>query len=600
MATLEYADDIGTKRDRYLALRGQLWSERSSFDSHWRELGDFMLPRRTRFWAGDRNRGDKRNQNIIDSTATQAAGTLRSGLHAGLTSPARPWMKLTTPDPDLAEHGPVKEWLHVVTQRMLMIFATTNLYNVLPTLYGDMGVFGTSAMSVIDDSLDVFRCYAYPIGSYALGQDERGRVATFIRDYQLTVRQIVKTFGGERGQPLERGEKIDWTNISGAVKAMWERSNYEAPVEVCWVVKPNDEYTPDRLGAKYYPFASCYFEKGTGAAGGDGALEAQGFLRESGFREFPIMAPRWDITGEDSYGTDCPGMRALGDVKQLQLMEREIGKAIKKMVDPPLVGPPNLRTQKVSLLSGDITYDGTREGQGGLRPIHEVRIDISHLSLKEQETRFRIQRAFYEDLFLMLSQGDATRGAQPITAREVEERHEEKLLVLGPTLERTNDELLNPLVDRVYAIMFRNRLIPPPPDLLHGVALKVEYLSILAQAQKLVGVSGQDRLMATVVPLVQTWPELREKIDPMQLINNYGDMLGVDPRVIRDDDVAEQRVKAVQQAQQAAQDAENALKGAKAAQAAANAPTGGNTALSAIIGNNTGAGAGGASLGGGG
>lgn len=590
-------NDVGTKRARYLNLRSQLQTERSSFDAHWKDLGDFMLPRRMRFWAGDRNRGDKRNQNIIDSTARYSARTLQSGLHAGLTSPARPWMKLTTPDPDLANQGPVREFLHEVTQRMLMVFATTNLYNVLPIVYGDMSVFGTAAMCVLEDPLDLFRCNAYPVGSYTLGQDNRNRVTTFIRDYVLTVRQIVDDFGGDDGGPREKGQEPNWKNISNSVRALWIAANYEQPIEVTWLVKPNDDYNSGRLGAKYYAFTSCYFERGSPTDKGDPPI---GFLRESGFREFPIMAPRWDVTGEDTYGTDCPGMTALGDVKQLQIMQREKAKAIRKLIDPPLMGPSALRTQKTSLLPGDVTYVDVREGMAGLRPIHEIGLNLQHLTEDIGQTQYRIQRAFYEDLFLMLARSDNQGGVQPITAREVDERHEEKLLALGPVLERTNDELLNPLVDRVYAIMDRAGLIPPAPDVLHGVRLKVEYLSIMAQAQKLVGVSGQDRLMQTIVPLVQFWPGIREKIDDMQLIDNYGDMLGVDPRVIRSTDVAEQRVKQIQDAQHAADAADQAQKLANAGKAAAATPMQGDTALSRIIGNVTGAGAGGASLAGGG
>ena len=95
--------DARTSFQHYQQLRGQLFAERATFDAHWRELGDYYLPRRMRFWVTDRNKGDKRNQHIIDSTARFAARTLQSGLHAGLTSPARPWMRLSTPDPELAE-----------------------------------------------------------------------------------------------------------------------------------------------------------------------------------------------------------------------------------------------------------------------------------------------------------------------------------------------------------------------------------------------------------------------------------------------------------------------------------------------------------------
>src|ERR1041384_6467730 len=113
---------IETKRQTYERLRGSLMQERSSFEGHWRELSSFIKPRRTRFFVTDKNKGDRRNQNIIDSTGTFAARTLQSGLHAGLSSPSRPWVKLSTPDPDLNEHGPVKEWLPPGTERMLVIF----------------------------------------------------------------------------------------------------------------------------------------------------------------------------------------------------------------------------------------------------------------------------------------------------------------------------------------------------------------------------------------------------------------------------------------------------------------------------------------------
>ena len=160
-----------TRRQRKELVRAQLENERSSFLSHWRELGDFILPRRPRFQVTDVNRGDRRNQKIIDSTATFAARTLRSGMMGGVTSPARPWFRLTTPDPGLAESGAVKSWLDVVSRRMSTVFLRSNLYNVLPILYGDLGTFGTSAIMIEEDFDDVIRCYAFPIGSYSFANN---------------------------------------------------------------------------------------------------------------------------------------------------------------------------------------------------------------------------------------------------------------------------------------------------------------------------------------------------------------------------------------------------------------------------------------------
>lgn len=568
----DFYGDARSRRDRYEAVRASLWNDRQSgFDSHWQELGQYITPRRTRFDAHDINKGDKRRASIIDSTAGFSARTLSSGLHAGLTSPARPWMKLTTPDPDLAKHPPVKEWLHEVTQRMLVIFNTTNLYNALPVTYGDLGTFGTAAISIMDDRKDLFRAYNYALGTFAIGLDERGLATTWVREYVLTVRQLVKEFA------VREDKSIDWSKVSDTVKDLWDRSSYEAKVKVCWIVTPNEQADDEKLEAKYLPFASCHFEYGTN--------DEKKWLRESGYHQFPILVPRWDVTDGDAYGTDCPGMTALGDVKQLQIMQRKKGLAISKMVDPPLVGPPSLRTSRTSLIAGDITYADEREGMKGLRSIHDVNLRIDHLAEDVRDVQYRIQRAYYEDLFLMLARSDGSRGAAPVTAREVEERHEEKLLALGPVLERTNDELLDPLIDRVFGMMERAGMIPTPPQELDGVNVKPEYISIMAQAQKLVGVVGLDRLMQTVVGLFEVFPNITDKIDENQTIDNYGEMLGTDPRIIRSNEDAEQRQAARAEQQQMAQEAEMAKNVAGAVKDAGQTPLEGDTALSRMVGN---------------
>src|SRR5688572_17893259 len=103
-----------TKRDQYLRLRSQLVQSVQSFQLHWRELNDYIMPRRGRFTLSDRGKGERRSSKIIDSTATFAARTLSAGMMSGITSPARPWFRLGTPDPDLSEHASDKQWLHIV------------------------------------------------------------------------------------------------------------------------------------------------------------------------------------------------------------------------------------------------------------------------------------------------------------------------------------------------------------------------------------------------------------------------------------------------------------------------------------------------------
>ena len=198
-----------TKRQRLWKLEAQLVQDRLSFESHWTELGEHFAPRRIRFAQTDKNRGDKRHGKIINEQGMLSARTLRSGMFAGITSPARPWRRLTTPDPELAEYGPVKDWLYIVNKRMNTLTLRSNFYQVNPTLYGDMGVFAGGAIGAFQDTQDGMRFYSYPIGSYWLACSDRGVADTFLYKYQMTVRQLVMKFGDPKASEANK-----WKNFS--------------------------------------------------------------------------------------------------------------------------------------------------------------------------------------------------------------------------------------------------------------------------------------------------------------------------------------------------------------------------------------------------
>jgi hypothetical protein len=544
-----------TKRQQLEILRSQLDNERSTFTAHWRDLSDFVQPRRARFYTSDVNKGDRRNQKIIDSTATMALRTLRSGMVSGITSPARPWFRLTTPDPELAEFGAVKMWLHQVQRIMTTSMLKSNLYNTLPVVYGDLGLFGTAPMSVEESFTgDVFHTQSFPVGSYMIAKNDIGMVDTFVREFRMTVRQVVQKFGIN-----EAGNEIDWSNISSYVKNLWDINQTEQWIEIVHTIMPNPEYDPRKLESKYKKFKSVYYERGLSGNTSQGYLQSgddEKMLSEKGYDYFPILCPRWEVTGEDVYGTDCPGMLALGDVKQLQLGERRLMEAIEKMIRPPMVGPATLKNQSASILPGDITYLDMRDSQAGFRPAHEVNFRIQEMEMKQNQVRNRIQRAFFEDLFLMLASSDRRQ----ITAREIEERHEEKLLALGPVLEQLNQDLLDPLIDIVFDIHLRQKLLPPIPEELQGMDLKVEYISIMAQAQKLVGIQGIERMAGFTGQLASMDPNVLKKVKFDQMIDVYADIISLDPGIVRtDDEMAEMQAQ-----EQAAAAQQNAMMEAQA------------------------------------
>ncbi len=567
------------KRKHCEMIRSVLWTERSSFDSHWMDLSRYILPRRARFTTSDTNKGDKRNQNIIDGSATEAAGICSAGMHSGVTSPARPWFRLTIPNVDLREDPEIKDWLHTVETRMQSVMIRSNFYKVLPTLYGDLAVFGTGAFMIAEDDETVVRCYDFPLGTYACANDSRREVRTFCRLFRWTVGQIVEKWGNlDKDTGLADFQRGEDTNLSVTVQDEWKRGNVATWIDLVHLVQPNVSYDGQKIEAKYKRYEEVYYELG-GSNGGNYSEGTAGILEHAGYDEFPVILGRWDKSGEDVYGTSCPGMSALGDIKQLQLGEKRSAQAIEKMVNPPLVGPPELQTMKVSVLPGDITYSQARDAANALRPIYQVNFDVSKLEQKQEQLRNRIRSTFKADLFLMLTQSQDTQK----TATEINERHEEKLLAIGPVLEQLNDDVLDPAIDRIFGIMVRKGLIPDPPESLQGQALQVEYVSIMATAQKMIALSSLERTASFVGQVAQFDPSALDVIDIDQLIREHGEATGVPPKVLRSAaqiaQIRADRQKA-QQMQQAAENIPNIAAGVKDL----GAPTDPNSPLAKLLG----------------
>lgn len=549
---------IKSYNKRLEALR----SERSTFFPLWRELSDYHLAHRGRFLTSDRNKGFKRNTKQINNTSRMSSRTLASGMMSGITSPARPWFRLGTGDKKLDDITAVKIWLHEVQTIMYKVFSASNFYNSLHQVYSELGVFGTASMGIFEDFENVIWCKPYTVGSYMLGMNGKSINDTLYREYELSVGQVVKQFGLDK--------------CSDSVKKQWSDGNTESWVKIVQVIEPNDDRDNNSIKASDMPVRSVYYEADKGAR------DAQdNFLRESGFQEYPIVSPRWDVTGEDIYATDCPGITALGDTKALQLAERRKYQAIDKLVSPPLQGPSTLKNKmKGSRPGPDEIVWHSDTNNGGLRSIYEnynPRIDV--IVTEILNTEGRIQRAFYEDLFLMLANTDRRQ----ITAREVAEKHEEKLLMLGPVLERLHTELLDPSIDRTFGILQRNGVLPLPPPELQNRELSVEYVSVLAQAQRLVNTGAIDRITEFTAAAATVWPEARHKIDIYQAVDDYANALGVSPSTIVSDSDAREAAVAEAQMQQQMAAIEQAETLANTAKTASDTSVGDGDALSAIM-----------------
>lgn len=502
------------------------------------EIDRFLAPKRYRGEGSGRtreNNGLKAYQNIMDEVGMFSRRVFVAGFMAGMTSPARPWFKLVTSDFDLMDRAGVREYLEQVERRMRLAFSRSNFYQAVAQVYDDLGTFGTGAMSCLENAQTGLWFYPHAVGQYWLAVNDDGIVDTLYRQTTKTVGQLVQSYG------------ID--NVSDTVKTMYRNNQLESWVPCVQAIEPNDERDPSRIDFENMPFRSVWFE--------EGAEGKEKFLSKRGFMEFPTMAPRWDVSSQDTYGIDCPGMLALACSKQLQVQHKRKGQAIDLLVRPPLQAPPSLEALGVSnLLPGGITYTNGE----GLRPVYEIRPQLQEMMQDIAEVQDRVRTSYFVDMFLMISQGDEVR-----TATEVAIRNEEKLLMLGPVLQRIQTELLDPVIDRAFSILSRNGALPPPPPELEGQDLRVEYISMMAQAQQSVGTSAIERTLGLAGNMAAVKPDIIDKVDFDIALEEYAGMVGAPQRIILSEDDVQGVRAARAQAEQAQVAMENMAQGAQAA-----------------------------------
>lgn len=563
--------DTRSLKDKLQQRLNALRTERTPWVNEWRQISELLVPERGRFYRVTANRPRQnraRGERIVNEVPCQHLDTLASGMAAGLTTPAQPWFRLTLEDTDVAEATGVRVWLERAERLLARIFAKSNFYQSVTELYKELGAFGTAALWQDENHDTVSRFVPLTAGEYMLANDADGRATTLYREMDMTVEQMVERFG--------------YDACSLRVKDAYDRSDYDHWVPVVHAIEPYGPKFRNEPRARRWQdgWVSVYYEPG-----GD---DAEALLSVKGYPECPVHCPRWSTVQPDVYGWG-PGHKALPSIKSLQLLERRMAQAVDHKVNPALQGPPHLG--QVDRLPG--SYNPVAQGQAAtIAPLYDLRaFSLQEAVMQQQALEQRISRTFYADLFLMMTGLDR----RDITATEIQERHEEKLLMLGPVLTRLNDELLNPLIDRTFNIVARASLpawqrgepgmLPPPPPELSGAELKVEYLSSLQQAARAVGVLAVQRLAGFVGTIAAFDPSAIVKFDGAQAIDDVAERLGVSARIVRsDDDVAQIQAQQEQQAQAAQQ--QQALMGAADAAGKlgqARMDPEGNTALGALV-----------------
>lgn len=545
------------------SLRGWLETERSTWDSQYTLLNRFFQPRGARFNYDNTDNGERQDYDIINETATLCLRTLRAGMLSGMSSPSRVWFNLGYEQEELNENGEVKVYLEECEDRLRSCFLKSNYYQTLHNSYGEEGLYGTTAFLMMEDAETDIRCHPWPVGSYCVSGDDSLRIDLAQRIYQMTVRQIVQRFGEEN---CSRQVREWWHSNSGGLKEQW--------LPIVHTLYRNTYFDARAHGSMEWN--SVHYELGSYKTDG----KDPGILKRAGFREFPLIVGRWDVVGENFYG-EAPAMDCLGTNMGLQRAELRTMQAIDKMVDPPMIGSSALMNQKASILPGDVTFIDDKDGKPGFKPAFQIQYELQWAMKNIDRFEQRIRTALFTDLFLMLSSSDR----REITAEEIRAKQEEKMQVLGPVLERNNGEVLAPSIFRALGILKRRGKLPPEPQIVKGKKLKMKFVSILAQAQKLMGVANIERFLATIGNEVAVDQGILDAVDLDEVVRELASDLSIPPKILRKkEDIAKIRADK-QKAMREQQQAENAKNLAEGAKNMAAADTGGKNALTDLMPN---------------
>lgn len=525
---------------------------RQPHEPTWRSIARLCAPKHGRYVYSDRDKSGNDHAGVINEAGIMARRKLGAGLLDGLTSPSRPWAELTFEDADLASYQPHKEWLSIVGNRMFDIFRESNLYSALSRVYAEQPSFGTGGALVDLNFARTIHLFTPTIGQYAIATNEDNVVDTFTLELEMSVEQIVSKFVQKNG----------WEVVSMPIRNAYDRGDYDQSFPVRRMIRPRKQRDPNGMGGERHPIQSVWWLP-------DQCGHDHKPLDDNGYEESPILCPRWDVIGNDTWGVGC-GEDALGPMRSLQHMEKTYGVSLEMSARPMLRMPTSLRKNSGGVRPGGIVYSD--DPNAVIAPAFQVQPDLQGYNLERAEMARRVDVAFYGDVMSAITNIRQQRGGDP-TATEIAEVAGERLVQLAPVLERMQVELIEPLIDRTFAIMQRAGLIPPPPEDIAGETIRVNHISPLAQAQRQVTTRSTERAFQFTLGVAQAKPNALDMIDEDELIADYWNTMGANPKALKDKRKVEQERQARAEQQQEALAAEQAQQVADVAKTAGDIET---------------------------
>lgn len=476
-------------------------SDNANWQSYYQELADFCLPRKGNIMSL-RTRGEKLKMNhLYDATAIISLKIMSAGFHSNLTNPSSKWFNLRTRDIRLMKLHEVMMWFKEVEDIMYGTINSSNFDTTMQEFYLGAGCFGTGAILTLEDPKEKVRFTEIPIEQIVMEEDAYGRVNRMYRKFFYTVQQAYDLWGEKAGEA-----------VTGKVK---DKPN--ARLEFIHYVGPRDKYISGKRDGINMPFMSMWIEK-----------SKKHLIGQGGFLEFPYSVGRFYKDTNDVMGFS-PAMDALPWIKLVNAQSKTMLRASMKAADPALILPRRGFVLPLNANPSATNYHDSKVTADAIKQMPtSANIPITLEVIKQVKTD--IEKAFFVPLFQALS-----AVTKQMTVPEVQRRIAENMILLGPVVGRFTQEVLDPIISRVFNILWRNSEIPEPPTVLTGQEMDIVYISPLAKAQRESEIYSIEAFLTDVSAIAQAKPGCLDKINEDNAVDVIAKVRGIDPSLIRSD-----------------------------------------------------------------
>ena len=508
------SDNYLTKRKHFTQRLDALKETRSLLEPEWKEIRSYLAPDTgcfddpTSTSAMKKDAFYKQNVNTLPSFYFYQ---LAVALVMNLTPSRLHWFRLRVPEQTWEEQAFLKQ----AEDKMWRVFSKAGVYDHLMNMFYEAPLYGCAAMGINEDLELGVDLVPSTIGEFWLAEDYRGVPNCIYRRFAMSAFNLQAQFGYDK--------------CPDVVKKALDGEKFDTEFTVIHAVEQNPRYNPKNPFNKEY--ISVYFC--------EEAKEEDGFLEYKTTKRFPFVTCRWDRYGKNPYGFGI-GRRVLGDVKSLQAYEKDLAKASKKKISPPLKGSVDLKKVVIDTSAESVTYTND---PNGLTPLFNVNYETREALENIQRINDRIYRMTYNDLFLAILNKDKTMSATEAAAIVKEKE------ALGAVVERFQRETLKPLIENTFLILLEQGVLGEVPPSMRGKDMSIEYQSVLSSTQEIGDLQNIDRWLQFVSQVATINPEVARKPDVLAIADYYADRLNIDFNLIKDNEEVQQQQQEEAEAQ---------------------------------------------------